>query len=55
MLIKSYFSIFSWEVSKLLSANQILAILKQLYLKKNWVSQLDILHADRDSRKVTGD
>ena len=39
----------------MLSANQIIEILKQLYLKKNWVSQPDILHVGTDSRKVTGE
>ena len=38
----------------MLLANQIAEFSTKLYLKKDWVNQLDILHVDGDSRKVIG-
>ena len=36
-------------------ANYFAEFLKELYLKNDWLDQLDILHVDRYSRKVDGD
>ena len=42
------------EVLKMLSANQIAEFLKQLYLKKHKVNQLDILYLDRVQGMLQG-
>ena len=39
----------------MLSSNQISGFVNQLYLKSNWVSQHNFLHADIDWRKVKAD
>ena len=52
MKVKGDFKISCWAVSKMLSTNQIAEFLKQIYLKKDWVNQRDILYVVRDSRKV---
>lgn len=48
---KGDLKIFGWQGSKMLLANQIAKFLKQLYVKKDEVSQ-PVLYGDRDSGKV---
>ena len=52
MKIKNDLNMFSWAGSKMHSTNQITDFFKYLYLKNNGVSQPDIFHNNRDSRKI---
>ena len=46
--------LFGWAESKMLLANQITEFLKELTRERQW-NQLDILHFDRDLKKINAD